>query len=110
MDPFTRRRLESILDGYIALKVPRNVRSSVRLKYEWEDNGLTLLEERPNLPHRDWSRSAIVQFRLERNKWSVYARDRESQWFAVPSIRPRSDFEDQLEQVELDREGVFWIS
>lgn len=31
MDPFTIRKLEKILDGYIELKVPGNVRSSVRL-------------------------------------------------------------------------------
>ncbi|MDF2644907.1 MAG: hypothetical protein K0Q73_712 [Paenibacillus sp.] len=47
MDPFTIRRLEKILDIYIELKVPRDVRSSVRLAYERNEDRLTLLEERP---------------------------------------------------------------
>ena len=110
MDPFTIRRLEKILDGYIAVKVPHDVRSSVRLTYQWGDNLLTLSEERPDFQERKWLRSAIVQFRLEREKWHVYANDGNNGWHTVASISPHADFEQQLEQVELDLEGVFWIS
>lgn len=98
------------MNGYIDLKVPLNVRSSVRLSYEWEGDRLILLEERPVEDGRRWHRSTIVQFRMEQDKWNVYAKDKNNQWIAVPSIMPHSDFEDQLEQVELDREGIFWIS
>lgn len=69
MDLFTVRRLEKILDGYISLKVPHNVRSSVRLSYEWNGNNV---------------------------------------WASVDSIARDPDFERQLEQVEVDREGLFW--
>jgi hypothetical protein len=110
MDLFTVRRLEKILDGYISLKVPRNVRSSVRLSYEWESNGLTLSEERPVAQEREWSRKAIVHFRLEEGNWTVYAKDGDDAWFPAHSIARDADFERQLEQVEIDREGLFWIS
>ncbi|MCS7464494.1 DUF3024 domain-containing protein [Paenibacillus doosanensis] len=110
MDRFTIRRLENILDGYIALKVPRDVRSSVRLTYQWDENRLTLREERPDDHGRKWLGAAIVQFRLEQSMWHVYAKDGDNAWQIAASIAPHSDFERQLEQVELDREGIFWIS
>lgn len=110
MDPFTVRRLEKILDGYIELKVPRNLRSSVRLVYEWEDNVLTLSERRSLFPELEWSRSEIAQFRLEAGYWSVYAKQADGCFLPVSSIEPHPDFERQLEQVEIDRKGLFWIS
>ncbi|GJM74953.1 hypothetical protein HMSSN036_71690 [Paenibacillus macerans] len=110
VDPFTARRLETILDGYIEVKVPPNVRSSIRLKYEWNEEGLTLLEERPHSHGRQWIGSAIVQFRLGQNKWSVYVKNSNHDWEPVKSIAPNPDFEQQLELVELDREGIFWVS
>ena len=99
MDPFTIRRLEKLLDGYIDLKVPREIRSSVRLRYEWDDNRLTLSEERPDYGGRQWTRAAIAQFRLERGMWSVYALDDDGAWSPVSSIAPCPDFEAQLERV-----------
>lgn len=110
MDPFTVRRLEKILDGYIEAKVPRDVRSSVRLVYQWEDNVLTLYEKRPLYPEREWSMIPIAQFRLEAGSWSVYTRSADEHWRPVSSIEPHPDFEQQLEQVETDPEGLFWIS
>ncbi|MCR2807506.1 DUF3024 domain-containing protein [Paenibacillus soyae] len=110
MDSFTVRRLEKILDGYIETKVPHGVRSSVRLAYEWDGNVLTLCEKRPAYPEREWSRADIAQFRLEAGSWRVYAKREDGAFVPVPAIRPDSDFERQLEQVELDTEGLFWIS
>ncbi len=110
MDLFTVRRLEKILDGYIELKVPHNVRSSVRLVYEWDGDLLTLCERRPAYPEREWSRANIAQFRLESGSWRVYAKQEDGSFQPVSSIVPDPDFERQLEQVELDAEGLFWIS
>lgn len=110
MDHFTIRRLEKILDGYIAAKVPQHVRSSVRLSYEWENHCITLSEERPAFQERQWKRAALVQFRFADERWSVYASNGDGGWFLARSIPPDTDFERQLEQVELDREGLFWIS
>lgn len=110
MDPFTVRRLENILDGYIELKVPRGMRSSVRLDYEWEDNIVTLCERRPDLHDQGWSRTEIAQFRLEANGWQVYAKQSDGCFLPVDTIKPHPDFERQLEQVEMDNDGLFWIS
>ncbi|WP_020614892.1 DUF3024 domain-containing protein [Paenibacillus daejeonensis] len=110
MDLFTIRRLERILDGYIAHKVPGQVRASVRLIYRWDDEGLTLYEERPDDGTRAWTGTAIARFRQAEQRWLVQARNESGGWAPVPSILPHPDFECLLEQVELDREGLFWIS
>ncbi|SDD68478.1 Protein of unknown function [Paenibacillus sp. UNCCL117] len=108
MDPFTRRRVGQILDGYIQLKVPRQVRDSVRLTYKTEGNRLTLTEHRPSADRRGWSGTDIVQFRLDGKRWTVFTSTGPDEWSLVESIRPAEDFEQQLEQVELDHEGLFW--
>nr|WP_010275300.1 DUF3024 domain-containing protein [Paenibacillus senegalensis] len=86
------------------------MRSSVRIFYEWGDDQLTLWEERPDYHSRQWVRTGIAQFQLKNGKWSVLAYNGGRQWAGVKSISPHWDFERQLEQVELDHEGVFWIS
>ncbi|MBO2946113.1 DUF3024 domain-containing protein [Paenibacillus sp. F411] len=110
MDNFTIKRIEKILDGYIDLKVPVHVRSSVNLQYEWNNNTLTLCERRPDLPKKEWVRSNIVQFVRNNEGWHVYAGKEDGSFVPVSTIRPDPDFEKQLEQVELDSEGLFWIS
>ncbi|GBF78184.1 hypothetical protein PA598K_06794 [Paenibacillus sp. 598K] len=110
MDPFTVRRLEKILDGYIEAKVPQGMRASIRLIYEWEGDVLTLCERRLSYPELGWSRADIVQFRLEAGGWCVYAKGEDGSFMPVSAIEPDPDFERQLEQVELDPEGLFWIS
>lgn len=108
VDELTVRRVERILEGYIAVKVPREVRSSVRLTYEWNAADLTLMEERPDTQGRKWHGKAVARFALERGKWRVYAWNGVQCWEEVRSILPTPDFEYQLEQVELDVDGLFW--
>ncbi len=108
MDEFTIRRLEAILNGYFEAKVPKEVRSFVRLKYVWDGKAMILFEERSHSHGRQWLSSAIAQFRLEHNQWNVYALNASHDWVPVKSIAPSPDFERQLEQVELDPEGIFW--
>lgn len=108
VDELTALRVERILEGYIAVKVPREVRSSVRLTYQWKAEGLTLMEERPDAQGRRWLGIAVARFALERGRWSVYAWNAERGWERAQSILPSADFECQLEQVELDVDGLFW--
>ncbi|MFC3800918.1 DUF3024 domain-containing protein [Cohnella sp. GCM10012308] len=108
MDTFTVCRIEKILEGYIALKVPRNMRSSVRLSYRWDENGVTLTEERPDTA--GWQGVSIVQFRRQRSLWQVCAKSSAGEWEAVEVIEPHFDFESQLEHVEADPQGIFWTA
>lgn len=109
MDGFTKKRINKILDGYIAVKVPRHVRHSVRLRYDWEPNGLVMYEERPLFYEAGWELTAIACFRSDHDTWSVLANDGHGEWIPVSCIPPDPDFESLLEQVELDREGRFWV-
>lgn len=110
MDEFTIRRLEAILNGYFEAKAPKEVRSAVRLKYVWDGKAMILIEERPQFHGRKWLGMPIVQFRLENSLWNIYARNASHDWVPVTSIAPSPDFEQQLEQVEIDSEGIFWPS
>ncbi|MGO4547796.1 DUF3024 domain-containing protein [Paenibacillus sp. 2TAB23] len=110
LDPFTVKRLASIMDGYIEQKVPGDLRVSVRLRHEIVGNQLTLAEERPTAKRNEWDRIDIVQFRLESQKWKVYAKNEDNKWSFVEVISPSEDFEQQLEWVEMDQEGLFWKS
>ncbi|MDQ0165310.1 DUF3024 domain-containing protein [Bacillus horti] len=71
---------------------------------------MTLREERPDYDLRIWYSQDIAQFRYEQGKWTVWSMNRDNEWSKVVSIQPESDFERQLELVELDQEGVFWVS
>ncbi|WP_049869490.1 DUF3024 domain-containing protein [Paenibacillus sp. D9] len=106
-DEFSRYRIGRLLDGYIQLKVPGSMRRDIRLAYCWEENGLTLSELRPALPESGWHSKDIVHFRLNNGKWAVCMK-RKGAWSEVPMIPLHGDFEHQLEQVELDRHGLFW--
>ncbi|CAM3534858.1 MULTISPECIES: DUF3024 domain-containing protein [Saccharibacillus] len=110
MDTWTAKRLEALLRGYISEKIPPSMRTAVRIVYRLEADRVTLTEERPESPREGWTGKDLAQFRLERGAWSVYAKQGEGpeEWVAARSIEPRMDFEDQLEQFELDREGLFW--
>jgi hypothetical protein len=110
IDPFTVRRIDSIMSGYIDQKIPGDLRVSVRLRHEIVDNQLTLAEERPTSKRNEWDRIDIVQFRLESKQWKVYAKNFDNTWTFVEIISPSADFERQLEQVEIDQDGLFWRS
>lgn len=115
VDPFTKRRVERLLDWYIGQKVPRGLRDSVRLTYAWEYDAVTLREERPaDDRRRTWSCLPIVRFRREAGRWRVYAPSGADQgadgWTPADRIAPDEAFERQLELVELDADGIFWTA
>ena len=51
----------------------------------------------------------IGSFCLKENGWRVYARQSGNEW-ALLSIPPSIDFEDVLEQVEMDTQEVIWVT
>jgi hypothetical protein len=108
IDPFTVKKAQYLMNGYIALKVPGYMRSDVRLTYHIEDHCLTLTEERPSYESEAWDRTDIVQFRWEQSNWCVYAKKEAECWQSVDEIATNPCFENQLEQVEIDPAGIFW--
>lgn len=108
MDEFTTKRLEALLRGYIAAKIPSSMRTAVRLAYRIEEDRVTLTEERPEPPRYVWTGTELAQFRLEQGTWSLYAKSADGCWSAAESLASQPDFEDQLAQLEQDPEGLFW--
>lgn len=108
MDKWTAKRLEALLRGYVEEKIPPSMRTAVRIVYRMEEDRITLSEERPEPPRYVWTGTDLAQFRLEQGAWNIYAKSDNGQWNAAECLKPQSDFEDQLEQFELDPEGLFW--
>ncbi len=108
MSTLETKRLEALLRGYISEKIPPSMRRAVRIVYRLEEDRVTLTEERPEPPRYGWQGKDLAQFRLEQGAWNLYAKTEDGTWAAAPSLAPQPDFEDQLEQFELDPEGLFW--
>lgn len=108
LDPFTRKRIEKIMNQYIDEKVPKHIRDQIRLNYKIRGNNVTLVEERPAFMSKEWVELDIAQFRLESGQWKVYWRDSKKKWHWVDDITPVGNFETQLMIVEEDTRGMFW--
>ncbi len=115
LDPFTIRRIQQIMDGYIDAKVPASMRSSVQLAYELEPDGLVLSELRPAPALQGWERRAFACLRCQSDGcWHIYARanrpstDEIPLWNAVKEAGGQQDFELQLQYVEEDPLELFW--
>lgn len=110
LDEFTRIRVDRILELFVEIKVPRHVRSELKLNYKFRGHSVTLFEERLAYTRDRWIELDVAQFRLDKqtNKWSVYWRDSKDKWHFVDDITPDEDFEKQLQQVDRDPKGMFW--
>jgi hypothetical protein len=107
-DPFTKKRLEKILNAYIDIKIPKHIRHEIRLKYKFRGNNVSLIEERPAYIGDGWTEFDIAQFRLDEGKWKVYWRDSRNKWHFVDDIIPNESFETQLKTVDQNNQGIFW--
>jgi hypothetical protein len=107
LDPFTRRRVEKIMDQYIKHKNTRRYIQQRKLKYRILEDTVTLLEERPVFLYGEWMELGIAQFRLADQRWSIYWRDRYNNWHFLDNVEPDANFEKQLKMVELDQNGIF---
>lgn len=62
MDSFTKKRISAILEAYIDLKVPGDLRAEVRLTYRFNERTVILSEERPDWLQRKWDSTELVHF------------------------------------------------
>ncbi|OMF73301.1 hypothetical protein BK142_18995 [Paenibacillus glucanolyticus] len=110
VDSFTLKRIRTLLEGYIGLKVPAELRGEVRLTYQIRETTITLSEERPDWTQRAWNATEFVQFRLEDYEWRVYGKPDGDEWASLSTIAPSRNFEEVLEQVEMDTHEVIWVT
>jgi hypothetical protein len=111
LSEFTQRLVEKKLAKYCSGRIPEHSRHQVKLTYKIRGNSVTLIEERPYF--RDpstWTQSPVAQFRFDgqTKKWSLYCSDRNGKWHLYGRMKPSSDFDDLLREVDRDTTGIFW--
>lgn len=109
LDPFTKKRIEKIMNLYIKHKNAGRFQQQAKLTYVIHEDTVTLLEKRPVFVHGQWTEQGIAQFRLRDHRWSIYWLDRKNTWHLLDNIKPNADFEKQLNIVEQDIQGIFQI-
>jgi hypothetical protein len=108
LDAFTKKRIEKIMNAYTEAKIPKHLRTQMRLTYKIRGTNVSLIEERLAYRGEGWVQHDIAQFRFDGSMWKVYWRDSKDKWHHVEEILPSSNFEGQLEIVENDNTGIFW--
>lgn len=93
--------------------MPPRARDQVRYEIEVADRTITVLECRP--PWRkgigtEWTRFPICRFRYTkaRKEWSLYWRDRNLKFHEYDLVPPTPHLDELIEEVKLDRTGIFW--
>jgi hypothetical protein len=94
-------------------RVPEQVRDQIRLEVDVTDRTITILECRP--PWRadmgdEWTRFPVARLRYtkSRDEWSLYWRDRNSDFHAYDLIEPSPNIEDLLDEIGSDPTAIFW--
>ncbi|TJY43860.1 DUF3024 domain-containing protein [Cohnella pontilimi] len=105
LDPFTKKRIEKILENYIDKKIPANLKEEFQIHYKFRGNTVTLTQERSGYMGGRFE-YPIAQLRLEETHWKVYWQDSKNKWHFVDDINPDRDFEKQIK--EIDGNGIFW--
>ncbi|WP_246317486.1 DUF3024 domain-containing protein [Paenibacillus agri] len=107
LDPFTKKRIEKIMDHYIKVQNSGRSNPQRKLKYRIHEDTVTLLDERPILLNGQWIEWGIAQFCRSEQGWGIYWRDLKNHWHALDNIKPDTDFEKQLKIVKQDCQGIF---
>ncbi len=108
-DPFTKKRLEKILDNYIDRRVPKELKDEYKIIYKFRGATVTLSQDRPSFRPGERVELPIAQFRYEENKWKVYWKDSKDKWHFIEDIKPIEDFEKQLKNIDKNEYGYLWM-
>lgn len=94
-------------------RIPEHIRDQIRLEVENTGRTITILECRP--PWRsdlgdEWTRFPIARPRYTeiRDEWSLYWRDRNSEFHEYDLIEPSPNIEDLLDEIDSDPTAIFW--
>lgn len=94
-------------------RIPEHVRDQIRLEVDVTDRTITILECRP--PWRpdmgdEWTRFPVARLRYTkiRDEWSLYWRDRNSDFHEYDLIEPSPNLDDLLDEIDSDPTAIFW--
>ncbi|OCL28502.1 hypothetical protein U472_01035 [Orenia metallireducens] len=110
LNELIRRRVEKLLGDYCENRIPIHVRTKLKLGYGIRGNSVTLFEERKSYQGDEWIKNKIAQFRYNQddNKWALYWWRHTGRWYRYEDVKPNSNFEVLLEEVEKDPLCIFW--
>jgi hypothetical protein len=108
---FTKKLIEEKLSKYCINHIPEHPRDKVKLIFNINGNEVTLIETRPD--YRDpslWTENLVAQFRFDNDKkqWLLYFSDLNKRWYLYDLIKPSTDFDVLLKEVDWDPGGIFW--
>ncbi len=106
-----KRRVEHLLSEFCDKRVPVHVRHNVRLFFRFAGHSVVLIERRPHFQTPCvFTESAIAKFKFDvaQHDWSLYWRDRNSQWHFYEPTGPHRRFIALLTEVDQDPTGIFW--
>jgi len=95
-------------------RIPEHARDQVWIGLDVADRAITILECRPlwnpDRSGHDPTRLPIARLRYtkSRREWSLYWRDRNSRFHTYELAKPSAAVTDLLEEIDLDRTGIFW--
>ena len=99
------------LDRYCAPDPRPEVRSQLRLGYEFGPSDVVLFEERPDFRNpAEWLRHDIAKFRwvARRKQWELFCQFRDLKWRGYEPHPTAATFEELLAEVEADPTCIFW--
>lgn len=107
----TKKLVENSLGSFCEHRVPPHARKQVRLSFGFQDEIVTLFEER--VVYNDatrWTKMPIAQFHfnLEDKTWSLFYSDRHEKWHHYDRVKPSRTFNHLLKEVENDPTHIFW--
>lgn len=92
-------------------RVPERVRDQVRVIYRWERNIITIIETRRCFQDQSrWTECPIARLRYTSaaRKWTLYFIGRGERWCLYDELKPVSNIQVLLDEVNRDPEHIFW--
>ncbi|CAG0930419.1 hypothetical protein PLCT1_01373 [Planctomycetaceae bacterium] len=106
-----KHQVDAALRAFCEKRIPPHARHQVRLSYDFQENRVTLYEDRTVLsdPKR-WTHMPIARFRhaAKTGEWTLFCADRNDRWHRYQGCEPTRRFEALLEEVSRDPTGIFF--
>jgi hypothetical protein len=111
LSELTKKYVETKMTEYCNNRIPKHIRDKIKMVFKINRNNVTLFETRPFYADPSvWTENPVAQFRYDEysKKWTLYCADRNSKWHIYLGIKPRSNMEDLLKEVDLDPTHTFY--
>ncbi len=111
LSEFEMIRLRRMFDAYCDMRIPHEVRETLRLDYRIRNNHITLYESRHHHEKTDlWYSTAIARFVKDQplHLWRLFSADRNENWLPYHPHPEDRDIERLLDCVTDDPTGIFW--